>query len=180
MRCTNTEKFSDLCGLATFFQYLDKTLINYANVMDAQSDTNTSASQFSYLALLFYVFYLIREIPQGYLMQRFPTAKYLGFQVPLWVGTAFYITQYSWEKRPELILPQGMYDDEFYTQKLCISCCSPRPAWCFRVCCFTSPNSYHWNVVQEIWTACTNWFLVAWYWYWSCRQSNSFLLGSKP
>jgi hypothetical protein len=64
-----------------FLQYLDKTLINYANVMSMQPDTNTSASQFSYLALLFYVSYLVFEIPQGYLMQRFPSAKYLGLQI---------------------------------------------------------------------------------------------------
>jgi hypothetical protein len=49
-----------------------------------QPDTNTSASQFSYLALVSYVSYLVFEIPQGYLMQRFPTAKYLGPQVILW------------------------------------------------------------------------------------------------
>jgi len=65
-------------------QYLDKTLINYANVMGLQEDTNTSAKQFSYLALAFYVSYCVFEIPQGYLMQRFPTAKYLGLQVILW------------------------------------------------------------------------------------------------
>lgn len=67
-----------------FLQYLDKTLINYANVMGLQADTGTSASQFSYLALVFYVSYMVCEIPQGYLMQRFPTAKYLGVQVILW------------------------------------------------------------------------------------------------
>jgi hypothetical protein len=27
---------------------------------------------------------MVCEIPQGYLMQRFPTAKYLGVQVILW------------------------------------------------------------------------------------------------
>jgi sugar phosphate permease len=67
-----------------FLQYLDKTLINYANVMGLQEDTNTNAAQFSYLAMIFYVSYLVSEIPQGYLMQRFPTAKYLGIQVILW------------------------------------------------------------------------------------------------
>ncbi|KAH6666792.1 allantoin permease [Halenospora varia] len=65
-------------------QYLDKTLINYANVMGLRQDTGTSATQFSYLALAFYVSYCVCEIPQGYLMQRFPTAKYLGSQVILW------------------------------------------------------------------------------------------------
>jgi sugar phosphate permease len=67
-----------------FLQYLDKTLINYAGVMNLEADTGTSASQFSYLALIFYVSYLVFEIPQGWGMQRFPTAKYLGANVILW------------------------------------------------------------------------------------------------
>lgn len=41
-------------------------------------DTNIDTDQFSYLALAFYVTYLVFEIPTGYLMQRLPTAKYLG------------------------------------------------------------------------------------------------------
>lgn len=52
--------------------------------MGLQADTNTTPDQFSYLALAFYCSYLICEIPQGYLMQRFPTAKYLGVQIILW------------------------------------------------------------------------------------------------
>ncbi|KAK5165691.1 uncharacterized protein LTR77_008614 [Saxophila tyrrhenica] len=65
-------------------QYLDKTLINYANVMGLQDDANITESQFSTLALIFYVSYLGLEFPHGYGMQRFPTAKYLGLMVALW------------------------------------------------------------------------------------------------
>ncbi|KAI1847722.1 hypothetical protein JX266_006217 [Neoarthrinium moseri] len=65
-------------------QYLDKTLINYANVMGLQEDTSITGDQFSQLALVFYVSYLAFEFPTGYLMQRLPTAKYLGANVTLW------------------------------------------------------------------------------------------------
>ncbi|KAK5679081.1 hypothetical protein LTS10_008738 [Elasticomyces elasticus] len=65
-------------------QYLDKTLINYANVMGLQEDANITKGQFSNLALIFYVTYLAFEFPHGYGMQRFPTAKYLGSMVVLW------------------------------------------------------------------------------------------------
>ncbi|CAN9105351.1 unnamed protein product [Alternaria alternata] len=41
-------------------------------------------SQFSNLALFFYVSYLALEFPHGYGMQRLPTAKYLGAAVILW------------------------------------------------------------------------------------------------
>ncbi|EPE24797.1 MFS general substrate transporter [Glarea lozoyensis ATCC 20868] len=64
-------------------QYLDKTILNYANVMGLAKDTNTSASQFSYLATAFYVGYLICEFPQGYVIQRVPLAKCLGINLVL-------------------------------------------------------------------------------------------------
>lgn len=65
-------------------QYLDKTLINYAAVMGLSADTHIDAGQFSTLALLFYVTYLGFEFPHGFLMQKFPTAKYVGLMVTLW------------------------------------------------------------------------------------------------
>lgn len=65
-------------------QYLDKTLLNYANVMGLQEDANVTKDQFSNLALFFYVSYLAFEFPHGYGMQRLPTAKYLGSMVFLW------------------------------------------------------------------------------------------------
>lgn len=39
-------------------QYLDKTLINYANVMGLKEDTSITGNQFSQLAMIFYVSYL--------------------------------------------------------------------------------------------------------------------------
>lgn len=36
-------------------------------------------NQYSNLTMAFYVTYLVFELPTGYLMQRLPTAKYLGF-----------------------------------------------------------------------------------------------------
>lgn len=65
-------------------QYLDKTLINYANVMGLRADTGISADQFSQLAMIFYVSYLAFEFPHAYGMQRFPTGKYIGIMVTLW------------------------------------------------------------------------------------------------
>ncbi|MCJ1388520.1 hypothetical protein MMC18_001367 [Xylographa bjoerkii] len=65
-------------------QYLDKTLINYAAVMGIYTDAHITTSQFSLLALIFYVTYLAFETPTGYLMQRLPTAKYLGTNVICW------------------------------------------------------------------------------------------------
>lgn len=52
--------------------------------MGLQKNTHISGDQFSQLALVFYVTYLAFEFPTGYLMQRLPTAKYLGFNVICW------------------------------------------------------------------------------------------------
>lgn len=46
--------------------------------MGLLSDTNMRTNEFSDLALAFYVTYLFFELPTGFLMQRLPTAKYLG------------------------------------------------------------------------------------------------------
>ena len=58
--------------------------MHQANVMGLQADTNTTPSQYSQLALVFYVSYLFCEPIHAYLMQRYPTAKYLGIQVICW------------------------------------------------------------------------------------------------
>lgn len=52
--------------------------------MNLQEDTGITGTQFSELALVFYVTYLAFEFPTGYLMQRLPTAKYLGANVAAW------------------------------------------------------------------------------------------------
>ncbi|TDZ15397.1 Thiamine pathway transporter THI73 [Colletotrichum orbiculare MAFF 240422] len=65
-------------------QYLDKTLINYANVMGLQQHTSITGDQYSQLAMIFYVSYLAFEFPHAWGMQRFPTARYIGLMVCLW------------------------------------------------------------------------------------------------
>jgi hypothetical protein len=57
----------------------DETAVNYGSVMGLLSDTHMDTNQFSSLAVAFYITYLAFELPTGYLMQRLPTAKYLGF-----------------------------------------------------------------------------------------------------
>lgn len=73
-----------LMWLCYWSQYLDKTLINYAAVMGLYDDANITKADFSNLAWIFYLSYLIFEFPHGYGMQRFPTAKYLGIMVTCW------------------------------------------------------------------------------------------------
>jgi len=73
-----------LMWLCYWAQYLDKTLINYAAVMGLYDDAHITKADFSNLAWIFYVSYLVFEFPHGWGMQRFPTAKYLGVMITLW------------------------------------------------------------------------------------------------
>ena len=41
-------------------------------------DNDINTNKYSYLALTFYVTFLFFELPQGFMLQHFPTAKYLG------------------------------------------------------------------------------------------------------
>lgn len=65
-------------------QYLDKSLLNYASVMGLLEDANLDTEQYGTLSLIFYVAFLAFEMPHAYMMQRFPTAKYLGTMVCCW------------------------------------------------------------------------------------------------
>lgn len=73
-----------LMWLCYWAQYLDKTLINYAAVMGLYDDADITKADFSNLAWIFYLSYLVFEFPHGYGMQRYPTAKYLGIMVTCW------------------------------------------------------------------------------------------------
>ena len=67
-----------------FLQFLDKVLINYANVMGLPKDLGLQGNDFSWMATAFFIGYAIAEFPQGYLLQKFPLAKVLGFNVLCW------------------------------------------------------------------------------------------------
>lgn len=58
--------------------------VNYAAVMGIREDANLDTEQYGTLAWLFYLGFLIFEFPHAYMMQRFPTAKYLGTMVCCW------------------------------------------------------------------------------------------------
>ena len=58
--------------------YTDVSLVSYASIMGIIDDTNMPGNGFSNLATAFYVSFLVCEPIQSVLIQRFPTAKYLG------------------------------------------------------------------------------------------------------
>ncbi|KAJ4988178.1 allantoate permease [Stagonosporopsis vannaccii] len=60
-------------------QYLDKNGINYASAFGLQEGTNLQGQDYSWLGSIFYFGYLAGQYPAGYLLQRLPMAKFLGF-----------------------------------------------------------------------------------------------------
>lgn len=81
-----------LCG-CYFFQFIDKSLLNYAAVMGIQLYLRSGLNQFSNLGTITYVGYLVAEPVYIWLFQRLPPAKLLGASIVCWglvvVGNAF-------------------------------------------------------------------------------------------
>lgn len=62
----------------TFSTYTNDPLVSYSGIMGIIEDTHMPANGFSNLAIAFYVSFLVCEPIQSFLLQRFPTAKWLG------------------------------------------------------------------------------------------------------
>ncbi|ORY15345.1 putative allantoate permease [Clohesyomyces aquaticus] len=73
-----------LMFLCYFLQFLDKVVINYANIIGLQKDLKMKGQDFSWVATAFFIGYAIAEFPQGFLLQNFPPSKVLGFNVVCW------------------------------------------------------------------------------------------------
>ncbi|KAF7596975.1 hypothetical protein BBP40_011341 [Aspergillus hancockii] len=67
-----------------FLQFIDKVMYNYAAVMGMKKDLGLQGNNFSDAATAFFVAYLIAEVPNTYLLQKIPPAKWLGTNVALW------------------------------------------------------------------------------------------------
>ncbi|KAL7924755.1 major facilitator superfamily domain-containing protein [Trichoderma austrokoningii] len=67
-----------------FLQFLDKVLVNYANIMGISRALHFVGNDFSWMATAFFIGYALAEFPQAYLIQTFPVSKVLGFNVLLW------------------------------------------------------------------------------------------------
>jgi MFS family permease len=67
-----------------FLQFLDKVVINYANIMGLQQDLGMKGNDFSMMATAFFIGFALAEIPQGYFLQKFPIARVLGLNMLCW------------------------------------------------------------------------------------------------
>ncbi|CAO3621527.1 unnamed protein product [Cunninghamella blakesleeana] len=76
-----------------FIQFSDKASLSTGAVLGMLKDTHVDGNQYSLLGMLFYVGYLVFQIPNAFLIQRLRINKYLGSLVFCWgivtLGTAF-------------------------------------------------------------------------------------------
>ncbi|GAN06036.1 allantoate permease protein [Mucor ambiguus] len=73
-----------LIFLIIFIQFCDKSALTVAAVLGIIEDTGMSGSQYSWLGSIFYLGYLICQVPNNYLIQRLPIGRYLGSVLVIW------------------------------------------------------------------------------------------------
>ncbi|KAL1992843.1 hypothetical protein VTN49DRAFT_3599 [Thermomyces lanuginosus] len=73
-----------LMFLCYFLQFIDKVIINYAGVMGIRDEIHLVGNDFSNAATIFFIAYLVFEVPNTILLQKVPAAKWLGANVFLW------------------------------------------------------------------------------------------------
>ncbi|RDW84454.1 hypothetical protein BP6252_02044 [Coleophoma cylindrospora] len=67
-------------------QFLDKTSLGYSSVFGIIPDNHLVGQDYSWASSIFYFGYLIMEYPGVALLQRFPIAKFLGFNIVAWAS----------------------------------------------------------------------------------------------
>ncbi|KAJ5683269.1 hypothetical protein N7462_006434 [Penicillium macrosclerotiorum] len=65
-------------------QFVDKLTISYAATYGIVTEAHLVGQEYSLLITIFYIGYLVAQYPTSYLMQRFPTGKYLTINFILW------------------------------------------------------------------------------------------------
>lgn len=79
-----------LAGTYTL-QYIDKSALAYSAVFDLFTSTHMSSNQYSWLASIFYLAYLVAEYPWGYLAQKTKMVKVVSGNIVAW-GAMLMIT----------------------------------------------------------------------------------------
>ncbi|KAI8137183.1 major facilitator superfamily domain-containing protein [Fennellomyces sp. T-0311] len=66
------------------FQFIDKSTLNFSTAMGLFEETGIDGGQFSWLGAIFYMGYLAYQLPNQFLLQKLPIAKYLGVMLVIW------------------------------------------------------------------------------------------------
>ncbi|RCH83896.1 hypothetical protein CU098_007114, partial [Rhizopus stolonifer] len=64
--------------------FFDKSALNYSAVLGIMEDTHIDKAQFGWLGSIFYLGYLVYQVPNTYLLQKLPIGKYVGSLIVIW------------------------------------------------------------------------------------------------
>ncbi|PWN46940.1 MFS general substrate transporter [Violaceomyces palustris] len=73
-----------LMCVVVLLQFLDKTSLNYANLLGIQKDTHLKGQEYSWLGSMFYFGYLAASPVHGWCLQKFDLPKYTAFTILTW------------------------------------------------------------------------------------------------
>ncbi|KAI9363111.1 major facilitator superfamily domain-containing protein [Pilaira anomala] len=71
-------------GAIVFIQFVDKTTLSTSAMMGIIQDTKLSSTQFSWLGSIFYLGFILFQIPNNFFLQKFRIKRYLGTLLVLW------------------------------------------------------------------------------------------------
>lgn len=70
--------------ICVIMQFIDKATLGISAVLGIIDETGMTGSQYSWLGSFMYLGYIAAQLPNNYLMQKLPIAKYLGAVIVLW------------------------------------------------------------------------------------------------
>ncbi|KAG0179517.1 hypothetical protein DFQ29_002024 [Apophysomyces sp. BC1021] len=77
-----------VCAI-NFMQFLDKTTINYAAMFTFKQDLGLEGNNYNIMGSMFYLGYLIFQVPNNFFLQRVPIGRYIGVIVFVWGAVLF-------------------------------------------------------------------------------------------
>ncbi|KAL2285301.1 hypothetical protein FJTKL_08248 [Diaporthe vaccinii] len=74
-------------------QFMDKTSLNYANILGYQAALGLKGQEFNYLSAMVYAGYFFGQYPCGWLIGRFPAQKVISISIFFWGLMLIIMTQ---------------------------------------------------------------------------------------
>ncbi|KAI9262421.1 major facilitator superfamily domain-containing protein [Phascolomyces articulosus] len=71
-------------GMTIFLNFCDKSALSVGPVLGLNKELGLDGQQFSWLGSLFYLGHLVYQLPNQFILQRVPHARYLGVLLGIW------------------------------------------------------------------------------------------------
>ncbi|KAI9498456.1 major facilitator superfamily domain-containing protein [Zychaea mexicana] len=71
-------------GMTIFLNFCDKSALSVGPVLGLNADLGLTGQEFSLLGSLFYLGHLVYQLPNQFMLQRVPHARYLGVLLCIW------------------------------------------------------------------------------------------------